>query len=60
MRNKTKHILATISMVIVIGMAYYVQTSFDSLMDDLETIEQVARMGKNGAKIIVSANEHGL
>ena len=41
-------------MATIIGIVCYAQTSFNSLMNNLEAIEQVARTGKNGAKIIVS------
>jgi len=45
MNNKAKHTLATISMVIVIGLTYYTHTSLNSLLGDLNRLEQIASMG---------------
>ena len=45
MKNKAKHTLATISMVVVIGLTYYTHTSLNSLLGDLNRLEQIASMG---------------
>ena len=45
MKNKAKHTLATIAMVVVIGLTYYAHTSLNSVLGDLNRLEQIASMG---------------
>ena len=45
MKNITKHTLAIISLVVVIGLTYYAHISLNALMGHLDRIERVASMG---------------
>ena len=45
MNNKAKYILATIAMVVVIGLTYYAHISLNSVLGDLNRLERIASMG---------------
>ncbi len=45
MKNKIKYTLATIAMVVVIGLTYYAHISLNSVLGDLNRLERIASMG---------------